>query len=629
MNGANRRCLVVSAGLLMTLSGLAEAQDRKPLPPQPVQPPAGMERLPSFPAWLSSYQSAGSPRLLFYTDLMTTNRGDAKLLNDAATATRLGGRIEQWFRAPEVLLLNSGAVSIATEEQRKALRDNDEFSAATMIGRQAQADIVVFIRLIEQSGRRDGVSYTGTYIMADLRQGTSIDRHSWDMTVDPESGEFDARRMAQYAQVLADRITNAFMLQFPPTVIQPQAPVAPVSPVTPSPITVPDQGPGVAPGSSVVPGNPVPTTGPGNVVAPAPVIAMPARRYTVRLAGEYEDQLVVGFRDALGGLPRLRPGSLIERGLSAGDGAKTMTFEMMYAGGPIDLQSDLAAVAADRLEQDTSVLEAREGLVVIQLRPARLSGRDRALSSSADNYRSSAARQQFREAYDRAGRPTIAVMVNPAAADSAQDAVMTPPAGPGELARDPETQGDRAIPVKVVVAPRIVMGNVSGGESGITADLTGAVRDEMNRRERELRESRAIDTRTMEDNLYQRLIRLGVEARDLAAAQAAAGGATRVEGQVQSEQELARSLGSRAGADVIVSGAGRVVRFGPDGYPSRLRYTFRAFRVADGAVIAADSVEDDVDYTKPQWSRAIERLAEEAAGKMAGQLMDRWNTGQK
>ncbi|MCC6679078.1 MAG: hypothetical protein IT436_18290 [Phycisphaerales bacterium] len=628
MNALNRRLVGVTAGLLMALCGSAGAQERKPLPPQPVQPPAGMERLPTFPEWLSSYQAAGTPRLLFYTDLMTTSRGDAKLLNDAATVTRLGGRIEQWFRAPEVLLLNPGAVSITTEEQRKTLRDNDEFAAATMIGRMAQADIIVFIRLIEQSGRKDGVLYTGTYIMADLRQGTSIDRHSWDMTPDPVSGELDATRMAQYAQVLADRITNTFMLQFPPNIAAPAAPVAPASPA-PSPITVPDQGPGAAPGSAVVPQAPAVAPGSTPPSAPgAPVIAMPARRYTVRLAGEYEDQLIIGFRDALTGLARMRPGSLIERGLSAGDGGKTMTFEMMYAGGPIDLQNDLAAVAADRLEQDTSVLEAREGLVVIQLRPARVSARDRALVAGGDTYRNTVVRQQFREAYNAAGRPSFAVMVNAAADPGRTEEMLVPPAGPGELAKNPEMQGQPAIPAQVIVTPRIILGN-STETGGITADLTSAVRDEMARRERELRESRAVDTRTMEDSIYQKLIRLGVEARDLAAAQAAAGQGTRVEGQVLNEKDLAASLGGRAGADVIISGSGRIVRFGPDGYPSRLRYTFRAYRVSDGAVIAADSVEDDVDYTKPQWSRAIERLAEEAAGKMAGQMLDRWNSGQK
>lgn len=625
MNSTNRRCLVASAGLVL-LCGPAWAQDRKPLPPPPeAPPPAGLERLPAFPAWLSSYQTAGSPRLLFYTDLITSRRDDTKLLNDAATVTRLGGRIEQWFRAPEVIILNPGAVTIATEEQRKALRENDEFAAATMVGRLAQADIVVFIRLIEQSGRKDGVLYTATYVMADLRQGTSIDRHSWDMTPDPVSNELDAMRMAQYAQVLADRITNTFMLQFPPTEM-PTPVVSPAEPA-PSPIRVPDQGPGAAP-PSIIPEKS--WVAPGEAVAPpAPIAAVPARRYTVRLAGEYDDQLVVGFRDALNGLTRMRPGSLIERGLSAGDGTKSMTFEMMYAGGPIDLQNDLAAVAGERLEQDTAVLEAREGLVVLQLRPARLSARDRALAAGPDTYRNTVVRQQFREAYASAGRPTFAVMVNAAAEPGRTDEAMVPPAGPGEQAGSPGVPGQPAIPAQVIVAPRIVMGNSTETGAGVDADLSGAVRDEMARRERELRESRAIDTRTMEDNLYHRLIRLGVEARDLAAAQAAADRERDVEGRVVSEKELATSLGSRAGADVIISGAGRVVRFSPDGYPARLRYTFRAYRVSDGAVLAADSVEDDVDYTRPEWSRSIERLAEEAAGKMAGQMLDRWNAGQK
>lgn len=624
MNGADRRCVIVTAVMLAALSGTARAQERKPLPPPPVvdAPPAGLERLPSFPAWLSSYQAAGSPRLLFYSDVIASRRDDTKLLNDAATITRLGGRIEQWFRAPEVILLNPGAVAIATEEQRKALHDNDEFAAATMIGRMAQADIVVYIRLIEQTGRKDGVLYTATYVMADLRQGTSIDRHSWDMTPDPVSRELDAVRMAQYAQVLADRITNTFMLQFPPAAIPAPAVTTtlPAPAPAPSPVAVPDLGPGVS--SPMIPGQSWIGAGEASP-PPAPVAAVPARRYTVRLAGEYEDQLIVGFRDGLAGLARVRPGSLIERGLSAGDGSKTMTFELMYAGGPIDLQNDLAAVAGDKLEQDTGVLEAREGLVVIQLRPARISARDRLLVTGPASARNSAVRQQFRDLYANAGRPVFAVMVNPAVPDMPAPATTLTPAGqspadPGQ----PQPTG----PVQVVVAPRIVMGNSTETGGTATSDLA---REEAARRERELRESRAIDTRTMEDSIYRRLIQLGVEARDLSAAQAAADSAAVAEGQIVRDSELAAALGARARADIIISGAGRVVRYSPDGYPSRVRYTFRAYRVSDGAVLAADSVEDEVDYTRPAWSRQIERLADEAAGRMAGQLLDRWAAGGK
>lgn len=620
----NRPTLLLS---LLALSTPALAQDRKPLPPPPPPPniaPAGLERLASFNDWLAAYQRAGTPRMLFYSDLLTSSRGDTKLLNDSAAITRLGGRVEQWFRSPEVILLNPGAVSLTTEEQRRVLRENDEFSAASMIGRQSQADVVVFIRLIEQSGRKDGVAYTGTYVMADLRQGTSIDRHSWDMSVDPVTGEFDATRMAQYAQALANRITNTFILQFPPAVIAAPAPGVPA--VAPSPVVVPDQGPGVAPGSTVAPGA-VPTLTPGSPSTPAataPIAQAPPlapRRFTLRLAGEYEDQTVINFRNAITNLAWMQPGSLVERGLSTDNGVKSMVFEITYAGSVIDLQHELSAIAADRLEQDAAVLQARDGLIVLQLRPSRLSAAERQLIAPRDTVNGLLVRQQFRDAYTKANRPKLAVMVNALSVPNPGEPSFVPPAGPGPDAKP----GEPLVPATIVVAPRIVVGN-SNTESAAATDPLLA-REEMFRRERELLLSRAVDTRTMEDNIYQRFIKLGVDMRDLSEAQLSLYKSGAAPGQVVPEGALITNLGSMSKADIVISGTGRVARTSPDGYPSRIIYTFRAYRLSDKAVLAADSVEDDVDYTKPEWSRAVERLADEAAAKMAAQLMEAWTVG--
>ena len=61
------KSLLIASGCAIALASLAHAQDRKPLPPEPVQSEPASERLANMGQFLDAYRRAGSPRMLIVT----------------------------------------------------------------------------------------------------------------------------------------------------------------------------------------------------------------------------------------------------------------------------------------------------------------------------------------------------------------------------------------------------------------------------------------------------------------------------------------------------------------------------------------------------------------------------------
>src|SRR3954468_4980938 len=101
----------VAACLTALIAGEAVmAQKRLPDPPpaQPEGPPLP-EKAMNLTDFIGAYKRAGSPRLLIYTDLVGASAGGAKAADDIATAMRLGARLEDLFRDPEVVIVEPGS----------------------------------------------------------------------------------------------------------------------------------------------------------------------------------------------------------------------------------------------------------------------------------------------------------------------------------------------------------------------------------------------------------------------------------------------------------------------------------------------------------------------------------------
>ncbi|MDX2016900.1 MAG: hypothetical protein SFY95_04570, partial [Planctomycetota bacterium] len=441
---------VASMVLLAGTVSAALAQDRLPEPP-PAPTPSVTERLrvEGYEEFLAAYKRAGSPRLLVYTDIVSVTGSAQKTLNDLGTVSRLGNRVQDLFAGPEVVLVNLPAGEILTAEARASLRSNDEFGAARIVGQRVGADVVVFIRLIEQSGRSDGSSYAGTYVIADLSRGTNIGSNTFDMFPEKGQTDFTSRRMGEYARAIAKAVVTRFIEQFPGPSATPAA-VAPVSPAT-------------EPISTQTPAQVPPPLDPAKPQASAPTpqpVAPPMayRRFSIRVVGNYEDQDLIAFRDALRSTWGIRPDSVMLRQESDSNSGALSTFELMAGIDTLELRSAVRRVAIERLGMEANVIESREGLISLKLEPVTFSSRQRMLAGGAWNGRNEEARLQMLRAYEVAGRPRIAIMVNNA------KPVVDGLEADAALASAPGQTSENA--VNVVVSPRVVLG--ANAESGST-----------------------------------------------------------------------------------------------------------------------------------------------------------------
>ncbi len=347
----------VSLLALTMIAGTAIAQ-RLPDPPPPPKKPDATQRLDNLNTFLDAYRRSGNPRMVFFTEVIG---GDSE-----TAAGRLGSRLEDLFRDPEVVVVNPAASNVMTAQQVEALARNDEFSAARMLGGSAQADVVVYLRLRERRGAQ-GKEYAASYTIADLRRGTTVGSHAWDMTPDEFNGQFDSYRMAEYAEAIGHRIARQYAEAYPES--------------------------GAMGGM---------------------------RRFTLRLLGDYADEDLTALRDALETIDGVRRGSVQLRAEDQSRDTQMASFDIMYARDLIDLRRDVRIAAVESAGMQAEVIDAREGVIDLRLAPSALTDAERALSGGPDTGRNRIARERFRQVYADAGRPTMAVMVNRAAYEEAE-----------------------------------------------------------------------------------------------------------------------------------------------------------------------------------------------------------------
>jgi hypothetical protein len=127
-----------------------------------------------------------------------------------------------------------------------------------------------------------------------------------------------------------------------------------------------------------------------------------------------------------------------------------------------------------------------------------------------------------------------------------------------------------------------------------------------------------------EDKIAERLLQLGLQPRDIAGAQTELSGKPEFKDRVWNDRELGHALGKQAGADVVVSGVGRLVRDRASGSPQRMVLTMRAYDVSSGEMLGAASVQRTLGAGGESVVQAIEELSAEATAKLVTQMADRW-----
>lgn len=313
----NHSRLSLSSLALMAMvatSGQCLAQ-RLPDPP-PQQAPSVTFRVPNMLQFVEAYKRAGSPRLLITTEVVGFVDTTGAALNAQGMAARLNNRVQDAFRHPEVFIASGGASSVKREADLSNSLAQDDFTVARVMGQQVNADIVMYIRLIEQSNRADRVRYTATYTIADLRRGQSLGSFSWDMYEDPNSGEFDARRMADYAEVISSRMSFDFSDSFPTA--------------------------GELSGQ---------------------------RAFTIRMLSDERDLDLRSLRNALQAIEGMKAGSVRLTREDSIDTQRLLVFDLSFSGDLIDLRSEVLDATRIQLGMNASITGANEGTITIRLSP--------------------------------------------------------------------------------------------------------------------------------------------------------------------------------------------------------------------------------------------------------------------
>lgn len=304
-----------SAALLVILAGSGSYAQR--LPDAPVQQAAsGTFRIPNMLQFVEAYKRSGSPRLLITTEVVGFVDTTGAALNAQAMAARLNNRVQDAFRHPEVFIASGGASTVKREVETSSSLAQDDYTVARVMGQQVNADIVMYIRLIEQSNRTDRVRYTATYTIADLRRGQSLGSFSWDMYEDPSSGEFDARRMADYAEVISSRMSFDFTDSF---------------------LTA-----GELSGQ---------------------------RAFTIRLLSDERDLDLRSLRNALQAIEGMKAGSVRLTREDSIDTQRLLVFDLSFSGDLIDLRSEVLDATRVQLGMNASITGANEGTITIRLSP--------------------------------------------------------------------------------------------------------------------------------------------------------------------------------------------------------------------------------------------------------------------
>lgn len=198
-------CVLVAVGAAST--GYAQ---RRPDPP-PVEQPPPVERPPR--GFLEAYECAGSPRLLIYAHMLTSQD-----VNDLAMVQGFEGRIQPYFTHRHVTTLFETQGNFRNAVAFENLVQQNAIEAARLLTREQPADIVILFTFVKVPRRADGTQYNARYQLLDVNRGTRLGTHSWDMSPDRRSrdGSIDARRLEAYASVLAVKITEDFQNAFPP-----------------------------------------------------------------------------------------------------------------------------------------------------------------------------------------------------------------------------------------------------------------------------------------------------------------------------------------------------------------------------------------------------------------------------
>lgn len=549
--------LVLACGGLAVCAGVSRAQTTyKPAPPAAPAAAPGSDRLNTNQGFVDAYVRSGSPRLLF------TYSGVG--VSEVAMAQTLAARLEDQFRDPAISVVNAGARTMIDAKQRESLRRNDEFAAARIAASDSSADVVITLDL-EPNVLPGGTSRTmASYSVVSLRTATTIDRWSFELTPDPQTGTIDAIRLQDYAKAISGRIAREWERAF--------------------------------------------AAGAGGGAY---------TRYELRLVGEYQEDDLIALRDALNSAAGVRKGSVVLRGESTSTASKLTTFEVLASVDSLGMRQALRLAATEQLGMTAQILETSGNRIDVKLSPMNMSSREMALSGGPQTTRNAAERSRLTAAYTKANKPAIAVVISRVAGAE----VASP-----NLSSEPLTVGDTTN--VVIADRVGDVGGAPVQIDPITREVVrGRLQEDRQARadQREI-DSVQIESKIIERmtnlGLSVKDIAGAQSAGDASKTDMPK------PGSVVGERSYAMQMAKAVNAEVVLTGVSRVMRLADvpnaEGIVLRVEVSMRAIRVSDGVVLAASSASKDVASALATQEQAVDDLAGQLVGRLASGLTDTW-----
>lgn len=331
-------------------------------------------------------------------------------------------------------------------------------------------------------------------------------------------------------------------------------------------------------------------------------------RFNVELFGVEDARQMKEIETAMTGVEGVQ--RVRSTGMTRDRNENLARFRVNFSGSRIDLMAAMEEIGSKILGGECRVSDGvGEAIVLRTSRPIPAPTVDPLFDFESP--RGDAARAELKRFYDKHGRPTIAVLVNRAARSEGDD-------------DKPETPREGGGKRGGIDAEQVII-MMSGGILDNAADSgsRGKVKPPADPDQPVQATEEQIDTRKVEDNFYNRLLKLKTfELVDVAVVrerlEQAAGKQTAFK-----EHELAELYRASSGVDILIAGVGRVDR---SRRPAGISYTFRVHVISSGKVLAAETWgSDSLSGLDSSLEFVHANVADYVCPKLVRQMMQSWS----
>lgn len=468
---------------------------------------------------------------------------------------------------PDIELVNLDAQNEAQRREIGLLWLQNENAAIQLLKRQTNAEVVLVVRMLPQPG----FPYRVLVKMLETNRGRSIGSFAFDWQL-PGT---DSNTVKLYAGEITRKFTEQFSSWYTPS---------------------------------------------GRELS---------SRYTIRLLG------VKGVSElaAISNMLRDTPGvsRVINRGFSASSQSTVTELQVNYNGDALSLVGELASRAAGQVNMNVDALDISAGSITLRATShPKLTRAVSLVNVEAHNHNELV--RELRNVYLSAGQPKIGLIINRelrseeldrSKSKKQLDLLMRERKERLSLSGEASAAqvSEASVGTMIMVAAGDINagdrdGNVSRGKGHLNQLIPTLYRDYQKAKNHE----KMLSVVRVENAIVKRFLKMGL---DLVDPNRVRGELAKGERAIFDEDEMAWRLGRDAGLDIVILGRGKVHETGGI---TTVTYTFRAVRVADGVILAADLYTTDLDLSANQTliDQVVEHAADYVAGNMADQMWSFW-----